>query len=61
MSVSPDDYPRVRAIGDNLYASMGHCGGVSFDALAGQRLAETAMGDKLPDLPYYKTPLNASR
>lgn len=58
VSVSLDDYPRVRAIGDNLYASMGYCGaGVSFSALAGQRLAEAAMGDKLPDLPYYKTPL----
>ena len=58
VSVSLDDYPRVGTVADNAYAAMGYCGaGVSFSALAGQRLAEAAMGDKLPDLPYYKTPL----
>lgn len=58
VSVSLDDYPRVGPVADNLYAAMGYCGaGVSFSALAGRRLAQSAMGEKLPQLPYYQTPL----
>ncbi|RUO75842.1 FAD-binding oxidoreductase [Idiomarina seosinensis] len=58
VSVSLDDYPRVGAIGDNLYAAMGYCGaGVSFSSLAGKRLAQAAMGEELPRLPYYQSPL----
>lgn len=58
VSVSLDDYPRVGAVADNAYAAMGYCGaGVSFSALAGQRLAEAAMGEALPQLPYYQSTL----
>lgn len=58
VSVSLDDYPRIGPVADNAYAAMGYCGaGVSFSALAGQRLAEAAMGEGLPRLPYYQTPL----
>jgi glycine/D-amino acid oxidase-like deaminating enzyme len=58
VSVSLDDYPRVGKFNDNIYASMGYCGaGVSFSALAGQRLAESAMGETLPELPYYQSQL----
>lgn len=58
VSVSLDDYPRVGKFSDNIYASMGYCGaGVSFSALAGQRLAECAMGAVLPKLPYYQSQL----
>lgn len=58
VSVSLDDYPRVGQVKDNIYASMGYCGaGVSFSALAGQRLAEAAMERALPELPYYQSQL----
>ncbi|MDV6316056.1 FAD-binding oxidoreductase [Idiomarina sp. HP20-50] len=58
VSVSLDDYPRIGNVKDNIYASMGYCGaGVSFTALAGQRLAEAAMGHPLPELPYYQSQL----
>ncbi len=58
VSVSLDDYPRVGKVKDNIYASMGYCGaGVSFTALAGQRLAEAAMEQPLPGLPYYQSQL----
>lgn len=58
VSVSLDNYPRVGAVGDDLYAAIGYCGaGVSFSALAGRRLAQAAMGESLPTLPYYQMPL----
>jgi glycine/D-amino acid oxidase-like deaminating enzyme len=58
VSVSLDDYPRIGKVKDNIYASMGYCGaGVSFTALAGQRLAEAAMEHPLPELPYYQSQL----
>ena len=58
VSVSLDDYPRIGKVKDNIYASMGYCGaGVSFTALAGQRLAEAAMGKPMPELPYYQSRL----
>ena len=58
VSVSLDDYPRIGKVKDNIYASMGYCGaGVSFTALAGQRLAEAAMEQPLPELPYYQSQL----
>lgn len=58
VSVSLDDYPRIGAIDDNLYAAMGYCGaGVSFTSVAGERLADAAMAQRLPALPYYQSPL----
>jgi len=58
VSVSLDDYPRIGKVKDNIYASMGYCGaGVSFTALAGQRLAEAAMEKPMPELPYYQSQL----
>lgn len=58
VSVSLDDHPRIGQFNNNIYASMGYCGaGVSFSALAGQRLAECAMGKALPELPYYQSQL----
>ncbi|EKE85285.1 NAD(P)/FAD-dependent oxidoreductase [Idiomarina xiamenensis] len=58
VSVSLDDYPRVFEADNNVFVSMGYCGaGVSFSHLAGQRLAQLAAGDKLPALPFYRTPL----
>lgn len=55
VSVSLDSMPRVFSIDKTMHAAMGYCGaGVSFTALAGQRLAEKAMGRALPDLPFYQ-------
>lgn len=58
VSVALDDYPRIYSPATNVFTSMGYCGaGVTFTQLAGQRVAELAMGEKLPALPFYESPL----
>jgi glycine/D-amino acid oxidase-like deaminating enzyme len=65
VAVSLDDLPHLyQAPKDSLYAGVsyaaGYCGsGLSFSALAGQRLAELAMGQSIPPLPCYQQPLAA--
>lgn len=55
VAVSLDDLPRVCEVEPNVFYAAGYCGsGVSFSALAGQRLAELASGEKLPALPIYQ-------
>lgn len=58
VSVALDDYPRIYSPEPGLFTSMGYCGsGVTFTQLAGQRLAQLAMGEQLPDLPFYQSEL----
>ncbi|RUO62530.1 NAD(P)/FAD-dependent oxidoreductase [Pseudidiomarina insulisalsae] len=58
ISVALDNYPRIYSPDDGIYTAMGYCGaGVTFTQLAGQRLAELAMGEQLPALPFYQGPL----
>jgi len=58
VSVALDDYPRIYSPAANVFTSMGYCGaGVTFTQLAGQRVAELAMGEKLPALPFYESAL----
>lgn len=63
VAVSLDDMPHLyQAPQDSPYAGVsyaaGYCGsGLSFSALAGQRLAELAMGQAIPLLPCYQQPL----
>ncbi|MFC0445798.1 NAD(P)/FAD-dependent oxidoreductase [Pseudidiomarina halophila] len=58
VSVALDDYPRIYSPAEGVYTSMGYCGaGVTFTQIAGQRLAELAMGEELPPLPFYQSPL----
>lgn len=58
VSVALDDYPRIYSPAAGVYTSMGYCGsGVTFTQLAGQRVAQLAMGSKLPDLPFYQSAL----
>lgn len=58
VSVALDDYPRVYEAAENIYASMGYCGaGVAFSSLAGKRLAQLAVGEHLPALPFYQSAL----
>lgn len=55
-----DDMPHLGqcASGAPVYYSGGYCGSaVSYSFLAGQRLAQKVMGQSLPDLPVYQTPL----
>lgn len=60
ISVSFDDLPRVVQDETNLFYAAGYCGsGVSFSTQAGRRLAERVMGQPLPELPIYQTPLQA--
>jgi glycine/D-amino acid oxidase-like deaminating enzyme len=58
VSVALDDYPRIYSPAQNVYSSMGYCGaGVTFSQLAGLRVAQLAMGEQLPELPFYQSPL----
>lgn len=58
ISVALDNYPRIYSPATGIYTSMGYCGsGVTFTQLAGQRLAQLAMGERLPELPFYQSPL----
>ncbi|KFZ29093.1 hypothetical protein IDAT_05305 [Pseudidiomarina atlantica] len=58
VSVALDNYPRIYSPTAGVYTSMGYCGaGVTFTQIAGQRLAELAMGEKLPELPFYQSGL----
>ncbi|MCH8536752.1 MAG: FAD-binding oxidoreductase [Alkalimonas sp.] len=63
VAVSLDDLPHLyQAPMDSPYVGVsyaaGYCGsGLSFSALAGQRLAELAMGQAIPSLPCYQQPL----
>ncbi|RUO29796.1 FAD-binding oxidoreductase [Aliidiomarina sedimenti] len=57
ISVSADSMPRVCELDTNLFASFGYCGaGISFSSLAGKRLAQRALGDRLAALPFYQLP-----
>src|SRR5690606_31882652 len=58
VSVALDDYPRIYSPAAGIYTSMGYCGaGVTFTQLAGQRVAQLAMGETLPNLPFYNSAL----
>ncbi|WP_194756334.1 NAD(P)/FAD-dependent oxidoreductase [Aliidiomarina indica] len=58
ISVALDAMPRVFSPTPGVYTSMGYCGaGVAFASLAGKRLAQLAMGETLPPLPFYQSPL----
>lgn len=58
VAVALDDYPRIYSPAEGVYTSMGYCGaGVTFTQLAGQRVAQLAMGEKMPDLPFYQSAL----
>lgn len=58
ISVALDNYPRIYSPADSIYTSMGYCGsGLTFSQLAGQRLAQLTMGETLPELPFYQSPL----
>lgn len=60
VAVSYDDLPRVCQVQDNLYYAAGYCGsGVSFASQAGLRLAQLAMCEALPALPFYQSELAA--
>ena len=60
VAVSYDDLPRVSQVQNNLYYAAGYCGsGLSFSSLAGLRLAQLAMGEVLPALPFYQSELPA--
>ena len=58
VSVALDDYPRIYSPEPGLFTAMGYCGsGVTFTQVAGQRLAQLAMGEQLPALPFYQSEL----
>lgn len=58
VSVALDDYPRIYSPSPGVFTSMGYCGaGVTFTQLAGQRVAQLAMGAELPALPFYQSAL----
>lgn len=58
VSVALDDYPRIYSPAAGIYTSMGYCGaGVTFSQLAGARVAQLAMGERLPELPFYQSAL----
>lgn len=58
VSVALDDYPRIYSPAPTIFISMGYCGaGVTFTQLAGQRVAQLSMGERLPELPFYQSPL----
>lgn len=58
VAVALDDYPRIYSPAAGIYTSMGYCGaGVTFTQLAGQRVAQLAMGESLPALPFYQSGL----
>jgi glycine/D-amino acid oxidase-like deaminating enzyme len=58
VGVSYDDLPRVATAEPNLFYAAGYCGsGLSFSALAGKRLAQRVVGEKLPALPIYHSTL----
>lgn len=58
VSVALDDYPRIYSPASGIFTSMGYCGsGVTFTQLAGQRVAQLAMGAELPALPFYQSAL----
>ncbi|WP_417687673.1 NAD(P)/FAD-dependent oxidoreductase [Pseudidiomarina sp.] len=58
VNVALDNYPRIYSPAEGIFTSMGYCGaGVTFTQLAGQRLAELAMGEALPALPFYQSAL----
>lgn len=58
VSVALDDYPHIYSPAPNIFTSMGYCGaGVTFTQLAGARVAQLAMGEQLPELPFYQSPL----
>ncbi|WP_417663726.1 NAD(P)/FAD-dependent oxidoreductase [Pseudidiomarina donghaiensis] len=58
VSVALDDYPRIYSPAEGVYTTMGYCGaGVTFTQLAGQRVAQLAMGETMPALPFYQSPL----
>ena len=58
VGVSYDDLPRVVAAEPNLFYAAGYCGsGLSFSALAGERLAQLVAGKTLPALPIYQSML----
>ncbi len=58
ISVALDDYPRIYSPAAGVYTSMGYCGaGLTFSQLAGARVAQLAMGEPLPALPFYQSPL----
>ncbi|WP_290613882.1 NAD(P)/FAD-dependent oxidoreductase [Arsukibacterium sp. UBA3155] len=60
VGVSFDDLPRVCAVEPNLFYAAGYCGsGLSFSALAGERLAQLVAGETLPALPIYQSTLPA--
>lgn len=60
VSVSLDSMPRVFSLNERVHASMGYCGaGIAFATLAGQRMADKVMGEKLPELPFYQSALPA--
>lgn len=58
VNVALDNYPRIYSPDQGIFTSMGYCGaGVTFSQIAGQRLAELAMGEALPALPFYQSSL----
>ncbi|EJI85417.1 FAD dependent oxidoreductase [Alishewanella aestuarii B11] len=58
VGVSYDDLPRIAQTSEGIYYAAGYCGsGVSYSLLAGQRLAEKLMGETLPPLALYQSPL----
>ncbi|WP_371194871.1 NAD(P)/FAD-dependent oxidoreductase [Glaciecola sp. SC05] len=60
VSVSLDDSPRIfHDKSENMLYSAGYCGaGLAFSIQAGKRLAQLLVEpNTLPDLPYWKTPL----
>ncbi len=58
ISVALDDYPRIYSPAPGIFTGMGFCGaGVTFTQLAGKRLAQLAMHEQMPDLPFYQSGL----
>jgi len=60
ISISLDDLPHICQAEEsrNVFYSAGYCGnGVSFSVQAGKRLAQSAAGESVPDLPFYNRPL----
>lgn len=52
-----DDMPHIYSQDHTSY-SLGYCGaGVSFSAQAAQRIAQSIVGEAIPQLPLYQQPL----
>ncbi len=59
LCMSIDDMPHIyQNPTQDIFYAMGYCGsGVSFSVQAGKRLAQKVVGETVPNIPIYQTPL----